>query len=186
MYNPEALYYSDNDFSFAENDDLDELFDDHLSLDVSEEELFGEEEAFDVEGLFDDEEFFDDEEIIGRSEPELPDLDDDIALAKLTKEINEEISMMNEGEALDYMENRMTEFLPALASALPTIVQLAPQAISAISSLFNKITGSSSQKPPTGSTTAAPAISTPVAPAVSTTVAATASTPVSPSVSANI
>src|SRR6266536_4992303 len=182
MYNPEALYYSDNDFSFAEKDDLDELFDDQVSLDVSEEELFGEEEAFDVEGLFDDEEFFDDEEIFDRSEPELPDLDDDIALLKLSNEINEEISTMNEGEALDYMENRMTEFLPALAAALPTIVQLAPQAIGAISSLFTTITGSSSPNPSAsaGLTAIEPTVSAPAAPAVSTTVAPPVSTPVSP------
>jgi len=113
---------------------------------LTETELFGSEDDFGeddfngAEGVFDDEELpveeavFDDE--VFPADTNYP--GDDILLAKLANEINRETSRMNESETMDYMEDRMAEFLPALAAAIPTIIQLAPKAINAISSLIKK------------------------------------------------
>ena len=142
MHNPES-YYNENDFTVVE----DEIFEDFNSVEISEEELFGSKES---EDIFDDEIFeeavtfaedegFDDEdESIDSIETFLPGIGDDEALTKLTEEINMETSRMSESEAMYYVEERMAEFWPALAAALPAIIDFAPKAIKAIKSIVQK------------------------------------------------
>jgi hypothetical protein len=155
------MYNTENNFLMAEEDELDELFYDdenESSLGISEEEFFTEGD-FDDENIFDDEEL-DDEEIF---ETDLAYLDDDVALVKLTDKINLETRRMNESEAVEYMEDQMAEFWPALAAALPTIIQLAPQAVSAISSLGKK-DPKAGQKPAQAPPAPVPITSSPAAP----------------------
>src|SRR4249920_2210425 len=90
-------------------------------------------------------------------------------LQRMVGEINRDIERMNVSEATDYMDQRMGEFWPALVAALPTILQLAPAAIQAISSF----TGRSSQAP----TTPSPGPQRPVQRSVTPTPPSTATIP---------
>lgn len=140
MYNTEEYYFTENELPFAEVAEFDIDFGE-----LTEAELFGYEDSFAEDDFVSDNGIFDDDEIIEEAffdDEALPaDINypgDDISLLKLVGEINHETSSMNESETMDYMEDRMAEFLPALAAAIPTIIQLAPKAISAISSLIKK------------------------------------------------
>ncbi len=159
MYNPEAIFFTENDLAIEEFEDTVELLDEASLAELAEEELFEEIESIEFESVgesVDIESLLEEEEIIMEdesfSEDELFDeavpasytestprfVAEQIPLINLVNEVNRETSAMNESEAAQYMENRMMEFLPALAAALPTIISLAPAAISAIGSLIKK------------------------------------------------
>ena len=155
MYNPEMIYYSERDLSFVEQDDPNGTFD-NVDFAISDEELFSEEEeeifedelfeeAFYIEEMLDNDDLFGNDEELDETQNDLSFLDDDISLTKLTNEINYATSRMHESEAIEYMEDRMDEFWPALAAALPAIIQLAPQAVNAISSIVKKDTKAGQQ-----------------------------------------
>jgi len=160
MYNPEALYYTENDLSFADDQDLESLLETVGSFEISEEELMEETAFFDEEELIDEQAFFDDEEIGSAEtyeeeadlfeeeaiddETELTEFIDEsypeerMQLEQLAEEINLETIGMDERETAAYMESRMAEFFPALAAALPAIIQLAPQAVNAVKTLIGE------------------------------------------------
>ncbi len=123
----ESIFFEEDDFPVDTEDELDELLD-RESMEFLDDDPFSDSDS--------DDEAIDLDEL--PLEDDLSFLDDDLSLARLTNEINRDTSRMNESEAVDYLEGRMEEFWPALAAALPTIIQLAPQAINAVSSLFKK------------------------------------------------
>ncbi len=166
MYNPEAIFFTENDLAIEEFEDTVELLDEASLSELTEEELIeeiewadNESENFDIESLLEEEEIFSEDESF--SEDELFDeaveagtvestprfLPEQIPLINLVNEVNRETSFMNESEAAQYMENRMMEFLPALAAALPTIISLAPHAISAIGSIGSLLKKDPAPKP---------------------------------------
>lgn len=139
MYNPELLYYNSKDFSIQDNEALDELFDGQEFSELEVASLLDDDEAeeiFDGEIIDETEDFF----VEASLYDELLDDDDtdDRKLAQLTEEINRETSSMSEYEAEYYVEERMAEFWPALAAALPAIIDLAPKALKAVQSIVQK------------------------------------------------
>lgn len=156
MYNPEAIYLGTNGFHFAEAAESDDFGDEGTIVDLNQEvfseadDLDIEADDLDIETLFEGEAFeedFPDDESVFAESTEASFVDDD-TLTRLTNEINRDISRMNESEAVDYMDDRMEEFWPALISALPTIIELAPKAIDAVSSLFKKDAPKANQPAP--------------------------------------
>ncbi|HYV91036.1 MAG TPA: hypothetical protein VE978_04610 [Chitinophagales bacterium] len=123
--------------------------------DIDLDELFGESsftQSDDPDELFSESYYAgsNDDEIFGSAEGTVDDLDDNNTLSRITREINRDVREMNESETEAYMQDRMGEFWPALISAIPSIVSMAPTAINAVKSIFGK--GSS------GSTNPAPGI----------------------------
>jgi hypothetical protein len=168
MYNPETIYVGRNGFLFSEASVPDDFNDEATTVDLTQE-IFTEDDS-DIESLlegeafeedFPDDEAFDDDESF--EESDLSFLDDDTSLTRITSEINRDVSRMNESEAIDYMEDRMEEFWPALIAALPTIIDMAPKAIDAVSSLFKKDPPKPSQPAPTPPAPTANVPPTPVA-----------------------
>jgi hypothetical protein len=132
MYNPEAVYWTEEN-----------LF---LNTENSPDEFIGEvETALIPEDDFQEYSFED--EMTGDIVSDY--IFEDTEFEKLVEQINSDVTGMSQWEIEEYMQTRMGEFWPALlAAAAPAIIQMAPQVIGAVSSLFSKGSASRPSVPP--------------------------------------
>jgi hypothetical protein len=141
MYNPEAVYWTEEN-SFVNTEAVADDFAGEIeSSFISEDDfLFPGHDDEIVEDVISD-------SIFESSEFE-----------KLVEQINSDVTGMRPWEIEDYMQNRMGEFWPALlAAAAPAIIQMAPQVIGAVSSLFSKGSAPRPAPPPPPAPPARPA-----------------------------